>query len=235
LQAEQDNRFHFYVAFGGLNVASTTVIQSGRWYHVAATYKANTELKMYVNGVLENTRAITVAREANGKPLGIGESPFFRLRFFKGLIDEAHMFNRALSAAEVQSIFAADSAGLCKPAPAANCVTPPAGLVGWWPGDGRTVDIENGNAGTLFGLNLMMGAGQTSLTVNVNPTGSVGSNGKNVVFTLLPTPDVYDLDGQASSALVTLSGQTISNDFALSSVEPNRGCDIGNIPTTVFR
>ncbi|PYS58734.1 MAG: hypothetical protein DMF74_22955, partial [Acidobacteria bacterium] len=234
LQAEQDNRFHFYVAFGGLNVASTTVIQSGRWYHVAATYKANTELKMYVNGVLENTRAITVAREANGKPLGIGESPFFRLRFFKGLIDEAHMFNRALSAAEVQSIFAADSAGLCKPAPAANCVTPPAGLVGWWPGDGRTVDIENGNAGTLFGLNLMMGAGQTSLTVNVNPTGSVGSNGKNVVFTLLPTPDVYDLDGQASSALVTLSGQTISNDFALSSVEPNRGGDTGTITTTVF-
>ncbi|MFL6209710.1 MAG: LamG-like jellyroll fold domain-containing protein [Pyrinomonadaceae bacterium] len=234
LQAEQDNLFHFYVASGGLNVASTTVIQSGRWYHVAATYKANTELKMYVNGVLENTRAITVAREANGKPLGIGESLFFRGRFFKGLIDEAHMFNRALSAAEIQSIFAADSAGLCKPAPAANCLTPPAGLVGWWPGDGRTVDIENGNAGTLFGLNLMMGAGQTSLTVNVNPTGSTGSDGKNITLTILPTPDVYDLDGQASSALITLSGQTTSNDFALSSVEPNRGGDTGSITTTIF-
>jgi hypothetical protein len=234
LQAEQDNLFHFYVASGGLNVASTTVIQSGRWYHVAATYKANTELKMYVNGVLENTRAITVAREANGKPLGIGESLFFRGRFFKGLIDEAHMFNRSLSAAEVQSIFAADSAGLCKPAPAANCVTPPAGLVGWWPGDGRTVDIENGNAGTLFGLNLMMEAGQTSLTVNVNPTGSAGSDGKNITLTILPTPDVYDLDGQASSALITLSGQTTSNDFALSSVEPNRGGDTGSITTTIF-
>src|SRR5437016_8305003 len=215
LQAETDNLFHFYTAFAGLaHVASTTVIQSGQWYHVAATYKANTEVKIYVNGLLENTRAITVAREANGKPLGIGESLFFRGRFFKGLIDEAHMFNRALSALEIQSIFAAGSAGLCKPAPAANCVTPPAGLVGWWPGDGRTVDLENGNAGTMFGLNLMMGAGQTSLTVNVNPTGSAGSGGKNVTFTILPTPDVYDLDGQASSALVTLSGQTTSNEFA---------------------
>ena len=27
-----------------------------------------------------------------------------------------------------------------------SCVTPPSGLVSWWPGDGNAVDIEDGNA-----------------------------------------------------------------------------------------
>src|SRR5207244_7730303 len=29
------------------------------------------------------------------------------------------------------------------------CVTPPADMIGWWPGDGDANDIENGNNGTL--------------------------------------------------------------------------------------
>ncbi len=32
---------------------------------------------------------------------------------------------------------------------AQDCVEPPAGLVGWWPGDGNTDDIQGDNAGTL--------------------------------------------------------------------------------------
>ena len=45
LDAESDNRFHFSIGTGR-KVASTTVIQTGRWYHVAATYKALTEVKI---------------------------------------------------------------------------------------------------------------------------------------------------------------------------------------------
>ena len=32
-----------------------------------------------------------------------------------------------------------------------TCVQPPAGLVSWWPGDGNTNDIIDGNPGTLLG------------------------------------------------------------------------------------
>jgi hypothetical protein len=33
---------------------------------------------------------------------------------------------------------------------AQNCLQPPAGLVGWWPGDGNANDIQDGNNGTLM-------------------------------------------------------------------------------------
>jgi len=35
----QPNHFHFYVATGAPNkVVSTSVVQTGYWYHIAATY-----------------------------------------------------------------------------------------------------------------------------------------------------------------------------------------------------
>jgi hypothetical protein len=39
----------------------------------------------------------------------------------------------------------------CFTAFAADCVTPPSGLVSWWPGDGSANDIQDGNNGTLQG------------------------------------------------------------------------------------
>jgi hypothetical protein len=35
-------------------------------------------------------------------------------RFFRGVVDEIQIFSRALSAAEIQAIFHAGSAGMCK-------------------------------------------------------------------------------------------------------------------------
>ena len=50
----------------GLNhpIAGTTVIQNDVWYHAAATYDGNI-LRVYVNGVLENS--LTVGRPARGR------------------------------------------------------------------------------------------------------------------------------------------------------------------------
>ncbi len=114
LQAETDNRFRFYIA-GGTQVASTTVIQSGVWYHVAGTWDSTLGLKMYVNGSFENTNPTLVTRAPSGEPLQIGNQPYFGPRLFNGLIDEAEVFNRALSSNEVAAIFNAGSAGKCKP------------------------------------------------------------------------------------------------------------------------
>lgn len=58
------------------------------------------------------------------------------------------MYNRALTASEIQAIYNAGSAGKCPPtAPTNSCVTPPTGLVGWWKGDGNTLDSISGNNG----------------------------------------------------------------------------------------
>jgi hypothetical protein len=68
-------------------------------------------------------------------------------QFFSGLIDEVSYYNRALSGAEVQSIYNAGSAGKCV---TPQCTSPPAGLVAWWPGQGNANDVVGTNNGTLL-------------------------------------------------------------------------------------
>lgn len=116
LQVNKDNLFRFYVG-AGTNVASKTVVKTGVWYHVAGTWDA-TGLKMYVNGVLENTNPIpNKTRTASGQKLEIGRQPYFPGRYFNGVIDEAMISNRSWSAAEVSKMYKAGSVGVCKPAP----------------------------------------------------------------------------------------------------------------------
>jgi len=102
LQAETDDKFYFFVA-EGLHVISTTVIQTGQWYHVVGTYTAYDNIKIYVNGVLENTTTIDVARLENPNPMTIGQSARWPGRWFNGLIDEIHVYIRALSANEIKA------------------------------------------------------------------------------------------------------------------------------------
>ena len=66
---------------------------------------------------------------------------------FGGVIDEVEVFNRALSADEIRAIYEAGSAGKIKPPPP-EPIPPPAGIVGWWPGDEDASDIVGGVNGT---------------------------------------------------------------------------------------
>ncbi len=84
LQADTDNRFRFYVA-GGNQVASTTVIQAGVWYHVAGSWDATGGLRIYVNGMLESTNNVqNLTRGPSNNPLQIGNQPGFGPRLFSG-------------------------------------------------------------------------------------------------------------------------------------------------------
>ena len=114
LSATTDDRFYFYVG-SGWGVRSTTIIQKNQWYHLAATYVANQEIRLYVNGRLETTQRINEIRLQHSNPLMIGASPGLPNDRFRGLIDEASLYNRALSAAEIEAIHLAGGAGKCKP------------------------------------------------------------------------------------------------------------------------
>ena len=61
-----------------------------------------------------------------------------------------------------------------------NCVTPPSGLVAWWPGDGMALDVTGTNDGTLYN-----GAGYT--------TGKVGQ-----AFNLDGSDDYVDIGDLAA-------------------------------------
>jgi hypothetical protein len=94
-----------------LNSPSGT-LSVGAWAHVAATFNAGVS-KLYVNGVevAAATLPVTSIYPAT-VPLFIGVG-HGGVQYFWGLIDEPMVFNRALSAAEIQSLYTAGSSGMC--------------------------------------------------------------------------------------------------------------------------
>jgi uncharacterized repeat protein (TIGR01451 family) len=92
-------------------------LQSGVWYHVAATNVGNA-VTLYLNGQPVSTGTLTINTPSStqfyiGRIAGsIGDT-----RRLNGLVDEIAVFGRALTAAEIQSMYAAGSAGLCQPNP----------------------------------------------------------------------------------------------------------------------
>ncbi len=136
-----------------------STLSSNRWYHVAGTWQNlngdNTDAKIYIDGVeqaiemsLNNGYSSTFLPGYTSEPLYIGRDGQPSGRFV-GLIDEIDIYDRVLSASEIQSIFNAGSAGKCTNTPPPVCVNPPSGLVSWWPGDDNANDIKDGNNGTL--------------------------------------------------------------------------------------
>lgn len=113
-----DGRVGFGVRVGGSVqvVVSTGILPANTFAHVAGTYDSSTgSLKVYLNGV-ETAATLSGQMDSQDKPFQIGgfADPDFTGAFFKGLIDEVELFNRALSASEIQGIFHADTFGKCR-------------------------------------------------------------------------------------------------------------------------
>lgn len=72
-----------------------------QWYHIALTYDG-TILKMYINGQLKNTLAVSGTLKVNTRDLSIGSDNAAQ-KFFRGDIDECKFFNRALTPTEIQA------------------------------------------------------------------------------------------------------------------------------------
>jgi len=95
------------VAVFGVNdfagrVRSTTEFVPGVWYHIVGTFDGSA-LKIYVNGVLEGTRAWTGSITPTTEVIRIGED--FWNHWLDGVVDEVRIYNRALSATEVQDLY----------------------------------------------------------------------------------------------------------------------------------
>ena len=79
-------------------VSSSETLPVRAWSHLALTSDGS-HLRLYVNGELVDTAATQSAEYSNG-PLLIGCSKDFA-EYFKGLIDEVRVYNRALPLAEI--------------------------------------------------------------------------------------------------------------------------------------
>jgi len=140
---------------GAIHTLSTGagILNTNGFQHVALSYdKSSGMTALYYNGTLVALAWVGSFSPQTGFDLYLGtritDAP---LVAFQGLMDEASLYNRALTAAEIQAIYKADGAGKCPVNQAPPCATPPAGLVGWWPGEGNANDAAGANSGTLQG------------------------------------------------------------------------------------
>ena len=95
---------------------STTMPQVGVWYHVVGTYDAGTGYSsIYVNGVQEASTYAGFPLDYGTRPIFIGTTGEAYDAPLGGTVDEVSIYNRALTAAEIQSLYNAGSAGKCPP------------------------------------------------------------------------------------------------------------------------
>ncbi len=98
------NRFAFYLNDGvSRTLTSTTVVQTGQWYHLVGTAAANGEMHLYVNGVDEArlTGLGTLWSGGDQYQLGAAYGLTGTTRPYTGLLDEVAVYSRTLSGGEV--------------------------------------------------------------------------------------------------------------------------------------
>jgi len=83
------------------NLRGGTWLLRNTWTHLAATYDGTTE-RLYVNGTQVAQRPQTGPIQVSSGPLRLGGNSVWG-EFFKGRIDEVRIYNRALSATEIQT------------------------------------------------------------------------------------------------------------------------------------
>ena len=108
-RSSADTKFSFWADgtanSNGGKVVGTTVIQTGVWYHVVGTYDG-TNVKIYVNGSLENSVAYSSTPGTTDQPLVIGRwYGNYNDYYTDGQIDQVRIFSKALSASEVLTLF----------------------------------------------------------------------------------------------------------------------------------
>lgn len=85
---------------GAGQLTSTTALSTGQWYHVAAVYD-RVNMRIYINGALDNSNSYTTAVAADTYPLVLGcyYSSGFCLN--NGQLDDVRIYNYARTAAQI--------------------------------------------------------------------------------------------------------------------------------------
>jgi hypothetical protein len=100
-------------------IALSPDLRNGQWHHIAVTVVRNSATggRAYVDGAPSATFNPTSKSGslANNQPFLIGQNTQSATGNFIGEIDEAELFNAAVSAADIANIYNAGSAGKCPP------------------------------------------------------------------------------------------------------------------------
>ena len=191
------------------NSVASGSITPNVWSHIVYIHNSNQTGSLYINGILQS--GVLSSDSSVGSFLQIGK--VFSGHYFNGLIDDVRIYNRALSATEIQQLYSATS-GSRQNVSNVGSDSLKQGLVGWWTFDGKdtvwtsstaatTLDKSgNGNTGTLTSMN------QSTATV----AGKVGQG--------LKFDGVDDYVNVSQSSVLAKN-----NDFTISMWVKNTGGD----------
>ncbi len=99
------NKFSFSTAGG--RALSTFTPETGKWYHLVGVRNAATQThSLYVDGVKQSSFAQCLNPQSNG-PFTVGRARFDsqNVDFWPGAVDQVHVWDRALSDAEVEELY----------------------------------------------------------------------------------------------------------------------------------
>ena len=91
-------------ALGFGEVHSTGTITNDTLFHyVTVTFvDSSNTIKLYIDGVLKGTGTLNLPADVGSHLIRIGSNPAGT--YFRGVLDEFRVFNRALSVSEIQNI-----------------------------------------------------------------------------------------------------------------------------------
>jgi uncharacterized repeat protein (TIGR02543 family) len=131
---------------------ATTNLLLNQWYHVSATHDSSTnQMKVYVNGQLENTCPSKGLADIISSDVGVGFAVADNVMFWQGKIDDLGVYNRVLSDSEIKELAGIEEEPITDP----SCEVVKEGLVACYPFPENPKDYSgNGNHGTVNGATL---------------------------------------------------------------------------------
>lgn len=210
-----DNKLAGWLSADGTassNALSSSLLSVNTWHYVAMTYDGNIG-RLYINGEEKGTISLT-GNLYNPTSMKVLLGQYNNTEYFKGMIDEARIYNRVLPQNELLQQFNGE-------------YTDNSGIVGLWHLDGNTSDFSgNGNNGTLkLGTlgNIVNDIAWKSTRVNANNVPSpwrMCTDTKNNDCDALGKIDAAELACDGQAPLVTLeakdnSGNVIVNGAIL--------------------
>lgn len=177
------NYFPYFLIYSGTTnrtVTGKTILATGVWYHVVGAWdKDEGVMRLYVNGKLENSLSgITTAIMSTTADVLLGGDNTLRLN---GLLDDARVYNYALTAAQIKQLYASGATGKTSSNAGAGVSAGARpqensdGLVGWWKMD------ESSWAGAANEVVDSSGAGNhgtSCASVNTSSTARYGRAGE---------------------------------------------------------
>ncbi len=99
------NQYHVRFFCGSSSATSTSTLAISNWYHIAATYDGS-NIKIYINGVLDQTVPFTGNLTPNTSAFIVGKDQSNTSTFY-GSISDVRFYSRAISAQEIADMMPA--------------------------------------------------------------------------------------------------------------------------------